>query len=97
MTRPQDLIQKTVVRILQQAGYVVARGDAARVIAALDGAPLRQRRIVEIAVSLGLAKAMPARTRQIVLQEAWSTIAAALPMRVEAVQIGGVRNTSGAR
>ncbi len=95
MTRPQALVQKTVVRVLQQAGYVVAKGDAARVIEALGGGSPRPGRITEIAERLGLTKAMPARTRQVVLQEAWSTIAAALPMEVEPVQIGGVRNSIG--
>jgi hypothetical protein len=80
--KPDIQFHRTVVRILQQGGYAVAKGDAQRVLEALRGQPLKTGRVLKAADDLGMPKLVPTRPRRIILDEAWRRLAAALPDRI---------------
>lgn len=88
-------IQRTIVRMLQQGGYAVAKGDAQRVFTALDGQPVKTGRVLAIAQSLALPKVVQRRPRKVLLDEAWRTMARALPERIDLASLDRLRGDVG--
>lgn len=93
--KPNAQIHRTIVRILQQAGYAVAKGDAQRVQDALGANPIKTGRILEIATRLNMAKLAPQKPRRLVQEQAWRSLAKALPERITARELGSMRDGFG--
>ena len=93
--KPNAQIHRTIVRILQQAGYAVAKGDAQRVQDALGTNPIKTGRILEIATRLNMAKLAPQRPRRLVQEQAWRSLARVLPDRITARELAPMRDGFG--